>query len=300
MLLTHAGVQLAHGALQTIGLRQSLLDRLTLRFEPGGLLHHGIGQRLERADLAADLVHRGLHAVHPAHGLLHARDATFLVGQLATQIVATAVQGLHLLDGQLVGIDEALVLLAQPSQLLAGPIHVPAHLGRLVQQILEGLVDLDERGELVLQRERRVDLAAHFLEQRPQAGRLFEGARYLSSRLLVSLDQLGRLLVQVLELLRQLGHRGGALLQLGEARRHRLHLGADLHVGLAELLQLVGGALHFPEQGFEAVVLLLHRGDDGFHFVGQLSVSGAVPEQVLEQGAHLTLLRTRRPTRPWG
>ena len=190
------------------------------------------------------------------------------------------------------------MLLAQARQLLTGPLHLPAQGRGLVLELLEGLVHFHEGRELVLELQRRVDLPAHILEERAQARRFLERRGDVGLRLPVTIHQRGRPLVETLELRRELRDCRRALLELREPRHDGVELGPDLHVRLAELLQALGGALNLAKQGFEALVLLLHLGDDGSHLDGQLPVLGAVPEQALEQGGHFTLLRTRRPKRP--
>jgi hypothetical protein len=66
LLLAHAGIDLPHGALEMVRLGQCPLDRLAVRLERRGLLHHRVAERLERADVAAHAFDRVLDAVEPA------------------------------------------------------------------------------------------------------------------------------------------------------------------------------------------------------------------------------------------
>ena len=298
LLLAHAGVELAHRPLELVRLGERPVDRRALSFERRGLLDHGVAQGLQRADLALDLVDRVLDAVHPAHRLLDAGDAPLLVLERAAQIVAPAVQGLHLRRRELVLIDEPVVMLAQPRQVLARPLDLPADLLGFPPQLVEGLFHLEEGPEAFLEIQGDVHLAAEVLEQRPDLLDLLERLRELGLGAVLVLGQDLGPLVEVLEPGRELRHRREAPFQLLEPRRHGLHLAAGLDDRLAELLELVRRGASALDEGFVAAALLLHLVQDRAHLLGRFPVLGVVSEQILEHGWHHTLLLVAPAARP--
>jgi len=215
--LPHAGVDLAHGAIQLVRSGDRAVDRVTLGFEPGRLLRHGVAQRLERADLPSDVLDRLLNAIHPAHRLLDAGDPALLVLQVAAQILATPVQSFHLGQGKLVPVEQAIMLLTQSGHLLARAFDLGPDSIRVAAQELEGPIDLEERLDPILEVEGEVQLAANLLVGRGDLLGVPDdlGDPRLGPPLILRqhLGALGDGLV----LVRQLRQRGKPLLQLRQA-----------------------------------------------------------------------------------
>ena len=173
-LLAQPRVELAHGALEVLRLRERAIRGLALGFERGRLLHHRVAERLERRDLALELGHRVLYAVDPAHGLLDAVHAALLVGERAAQLVAPAVERFHLGHRELVRVEQAVLLFALAGELCDDAFDLAAERLGLAAQVLEGLVHPEERLQSGLERLRLVHLVAELLEHHVELARMFQ------------------------------------------------------------------------------------------------------------------------------
>jgi hypothetical protein len=307
LLLADARVDLTHRAVELVGLADRALDGLALCLERRALLRHDVAERLERLHLAADVVDGVLDAVHGADGLLDAGDAPLLVLHVAAVLLAAPVQRLHLGHRHLVRVEHAIVLLAQARHLLTGRIDLVADRLGVAAQQLERLLDLEERLEPVLERDRDVHLAAQLLEDGANALAFLNRARDLGLGLLLSLRQVLGALVEREQLRRQLGHRLETLLQAREAVDQLVHVGADLDDRFADLLDAFDRGVGALDHGIVALSLALELGENPAHLFGDFTVLRAVPEQTLEDchrslpcrgadrpGPHRTAVQLRR------
>jgi hypothetical protein len=158
LLLPDAGVDVAHGAVEVVALRERAVERLAVRLERGGLLRHRVAERLERHHLALHGVDVGLDAVQALHGQLDALDAALLVLQRAAQLVAAAIHGLELRRRHLVRVQQPVVLLAQPGHALGGALELAVQRLGVATQQLERLLDLEEAREPLAELGGRVHL----------------------------------------------------------------------------------------------------------------------------------------------
>jgi hypothetical protein len=98
----------------------------------------------------------------------------------------------------------------------------------------------------------------------------------------------------------ELHDRGGALLQLLEARGHGLDLAGRLGDGIPELLETIARGANARDQQLAANPLTLQVLEDGAHLGDDVAILRAAAEQTIEQRCHQTLLRTRWAARPGG
>ena len=273
LLVANAGIELAHRALEILGLRQRAIDGVALPFKRGSPLHHRITQRLERAHFALHGIDRLLHAVHAPHCGFDTLDAPLLVLQPTAQVVATAVQRFHLRHRQLMRVDQAVVLLTQPHQLFGGVLDLVAQRLGIALDLLERLVDVEEGAEAVLQVERLVDLAADFIERRADLLGILDGTCDLRLGQLLPLRELGGARLESLELAGHVRQRTEPLLETIQARCHSVDVTTGLGDRLAQLGQARGSGLDTLQQRLVAAALLLHLLQDVAHLFGEFGVA---------------------------
>src|SRR5262249_33112114 len=114
-------------------------------------------------------------------------------------------------------------------------------------------------------------------------------------RVVMTLRQAVGALVERLELGRQLRHGLDAGLERLETRDDRVDVLGRLGDRLTHPREPIGRHGHRLQQLLVAVTLRLHLVQERTHLLGDFLIVGSVSEQFLQQGAHLTLLRTRRP-----
>jgi hypothetical protein len=284
LLLGERELELRLHALELLGLRKGALDSLALRLHGGGLLRDGIAQRLERAHRALDLGDGGADAVHLAHDVLDVDDAALLVGEVARELLAAAVERLDLRGRELVRVHQAVVLLAQAVERLGGLVDRAADALALAAQQLERLLDLEERLEPGAQALGHVGLLGQFLEHLADAARVLDRGRDLLGGLVLARSQLLRARLDGVEAGGDRRQRREFFLDAGEATGHALDLGRGARDRLVQARQGEGRLGAARKQLVEALALAADLLDGSADLVGQLAIASVVAEEVLQDG----------------
>src|SRR5690606_20726792 len=169
LLPLHALIDLPARLVETVGAGDGAIDGLALHLERGGLLRDVVAQRLERVDPLPDLLHGPLHAIQPAQRLLDRGDAALLVLEGARELLVSALERIGPRGRGLVRIHHPLEVILETCEQLARAVHSPAQVVRLIAELAERSLELEEAADLLLQLLGSIDLPVQLFEQRPDA-----------------------------------------------------------------------------------------------------------------------------------
>ena len=167
LVLADLAVDLPHQVVEMGHLTGDALDDLALLLERRDFLGGGVGERLERAELALGLDRIGGRLLQLLERLPERGHAGFGRRDAALDLLLPFLERVEARGDRFAGAAQLLLALAHPVEPLGDLAHFGPELVRVHAKRLEPAAQLEEAGEVVLQGERLLEGAAQLLDLAP-------------------------------------------------------------------------------------------------------------------------------------